>query len=83
MKVVKETFEIMGLLFVAWIMLLSFFFVMSFAVYLTEELPSFIRGISRGLLGVLLLIIWLFLYLVLRNVYAKTKGIKPPKLLIE
>jgi len=81
--VVRETFEIMGLLFVAWIMLLSFFFVMSLAVHLTEELPSFIRGISRGLLGVLLLIMWLFLYLVLRNVYAKIKGIKPPKLFIE
>lgn len=76
MKAPKETYELMVLITISWIALLAFFLGMKALLYLTEDMPF--RVIVRGIGGVVLLGLWVFSFFILRNAYAKLKGIPIP-----
>ena len=76
MRTPRETYELMVLIVLSWIFLLAFFLGMKALLYLTEGLPF--RVIVRGIGGVVLLGLWLFSFFVLRNVYARLKGVPIP-----
>ncbi len=76
MKVVRETYELALLMLGSWALLMVFFFGMKAVLHLTESMPW--RVVIRGILGTLLLSLWLLSFFLLRNAYAKLKGIRIP-----
>lgn len=76
MRTPRETYELMALIMLSWVFLLAFFLGMKALLYMTEGVPF--RVIIRGIGGVILLGLWLFSFFVLRNVYARLKGIPIP-----
>ena len=76
MKAPRETYELMALIALSWAFLLAFFLGMKALLHFTEGLP--LRVIVRGVGGVVLLGLWLLSFFVLRNAYARLKGIPIP-----
>lgn len=76
MRAPRETFELMLIIIISWAIMLAFLLGMRALFYVTEEVP--LRVIVRGVGGVALLGLWLLSFFLLRNVYARLKGIQIP-----
>jgi len=58
-------------LVISWLLLLASFFGMSFLFKLTDDLHGLAVQIIRDLLGLLLFLIWVFLFLMMRKIAAR------------
>ncbi len=67
----KPALVMISVVVISWLLLLLSFFGMSLAFKLTDGVRGFTIQIIRDLLGLLLFVIWVFLFLMMRKLAAR------------